>query len=223
MRLVALLAVIAVLLPASTSPLSANSPINYVKTPDIIPGSSGTIELYIQNPFSLEMRNITLQLHIYAFIQKGRITYLQSIKPQARPVFSNGLDTIWVNITSLLPSQSAYLNVTVRTHAYTMHGSFFSPGSYGVSSILSFIRGGHVLRYASPGVFNSSTWARILYMQNGTEHLNYTLLESLGYSGLVPDSSFGVDSPSPLYLIYISVLLSAAFAAIAYISYRRSK
>ena len=50
---------------------------------------------------------------------------------------------------------------------------------------------------ASKGVFNQTQWSRILVQGTGTTYLNYSYLNgTLGYQGVLPDTSFTVNSPS---------------------------
>jgi|GEM_PF-6290253 hypothetical protein len=216
--------IVAIIITMGTSHVaSATGLVNFTKTPDIVPGQRGVMELYLMNTFSANMTNISLLMHIYAFATQHGVVPISSIPPENRPHFADGGESFWFNYSELAPSEKLYINVTIMTAPATAHGSFFSQDIYEMSSILSFHVGNTGYRFASPGVFNSTEWHHLLYMENGAEYLNYTLLNSLGYSGIIPDTSFGVNTPSPLYLIYVSASLSMLFALIAFIYYRRSK
>ena len=211
-------------LAAGSDQYYANRIITVVKTPDIAPGLNGRIEVGVFNPFNSTMNSVELRLSIYAYSTTSSETPIGSIPAGSRPHFSDGGKTAYDNFSSLPPSSTAYANFTVFTSQATRHGDFFSTGTYFVSTYISFDIEGVGMRMASKGVFNQSQWDNILVQGSGPAYLNYSYLNgTLGYQGITPDTSFGVNTPSPLFLLWITGGLAVFFAAVSFVLYRSEK
>lgn len=209
---------------AVSSQYYANRIISVVSTPQLEPGGSGAIEIMLFNPYNFTISSISLKLSIYSYSSTNSHMAAASIPPSEEPVFGGSGLVAYRNITSLDSLQSSYLNFTVDTTSSTRHGDFFNVGTYYVSTYISFEHGNSTIRMASEGTFSSSQWNKILVNGSGGMSLNYTYLNgTLGYQGITPDTSFTVNTPSPLYLIWIAGGLGAFFAAAAYVLYRTEK
>ena len=195
-----------------------------VKTPQLSPGQSGPIELKVLNPFNYTITNASVRLVIYSYATTDSDASVVSLPSSQRPSFIGGGTAAYRNLSSLGPLASVYLNFTVATTQSTRHGDFFNTGTYFVSTYLSFSLNGSTIRMASKGVFNQTQWSRILVQGTGTTYLNYSYLNgTLGYQGVLPDTSFTVNSPSPVYLLWITGGLAGVFAAFSYVLYRVEK
>lgn len=209
---------------ADTNQYYANRIIGIVHTPQLSPGQAGRIEVEIFNPFNATMNSVTLNLSVYAYATTGVQLPLASIPSDERPQLGAGGTVAYANTSTLAPLGALYVNFTVRTTSSTRHGDFFNVGTYFVSTNISFHIGAAAMRMASRGVFSQSEWSNILVQGPGTSFLNYTYLNgTLGYQGITPDTSFTVDSPSPVYLLWVTGSLAALFAAIAFILHRNGR
>ncbi|MEM3852110.1 MAG: hypothetical protein QXP70_03825 [Methanomassiliicoccales archaeon] len=194
--------------------------LNVIRTPDLQPGGHGNIEFMVYNTQNVSMQNIVLNLSIVSMATSSSVTPLTSIQQKTRPHFAAGGAETQITVGSLAPGAAAYLNVSVYTEAGTPHGSFFNTAQYEVATTLTFHSNGRTLKYASEGDFNSTIWDSILVFQDGNESINYTELNLLGYEGIIPMTSFGVNTPAPYYLIYAAAAASVVFAVAAFLYYR---
>ncbi len=202
----------------------ANTVVTVIKTPQLAPGQSGPIEMKIFNPFNQSMTNASLRLSIYDYATTNSHLPVAGIPYSEQPALGPSGTAAFLNLTTLSPHSAMYANFTVNTTQSTMHGDFFDTGTYFVSTYLSFDLGGIALRMASKGFFSASEWSRILIQSSGSTYLNYTYLNgTLGFQGIIPDTSFTVNSPSPLYLLWITGGLASAFGAASFLMYRAEK
>lgn len=209
---------------AGNSQYYANRIISVVRTPQLDPGSSGPIEIMLYNPYNTTISSVSLRLTIYSYASTSSHMSLTSIPAAQEPSLGSGGAVAYRNISSMNSLQSTYVNFTVHTTASTRHGDFFNVGTYFVSTYITFTLAGSQVRMASEGAFTSSQWNRILLNSSTGMLLNYTYLNgTLGYQGITPDTSFTVNTPSPLYLIWISGGLGGSFAVAAFLLYRREK
>lgn len=219
------------LIAASANPLAyapvnqqayANIAVRIVHTPDISPGSSGIIEIAILNPYAQPADNVTLTLTIYSYANSTVDMPVASLPASRLPSLNGSISRSYI-VGTLSPGEGRTLNITVQTHAHTLHGSFFSQSTYFVSEVLSMTVNHTSIRFASRGVFSQSEWNIIVEEVDGHQSVNYTYLNVLGYQGIIPDTSFGVNTPAPFYLFYAAALLSVLFAISALILYTHEK
>jgi hypothetical protein len=210
--------------PAHAQQLAANSVVQSVSSPDFQPGQGGTITVKVGNPFNSSMADITLTLSIYAFVQGAAYTATSSIPATHRPYFvGSGITTETLYFSSLPAAKTRNLSYAVQTNYTTPHGSFFSEGTYMVSMSILFLIGQTPYRMASKGYFSTAQWQKILVQNGSYSSLNYTYLNrTLGFAGILPDTSFGVNSAAPWSLFFASGILAAALAAAGAISFRKT-
>jgi hypothetical protein len=212
-------------LPASGQQSYSNLIVKDVTSPDISPGGSGTLSLQIYNPYNTTMGNATLSLSVYAFSTDSKYTNISSIATSSRPYFIiSGTQNV-TDSFSLQPGQSTILAFAIQTNYTTPHGSFFNEGTYFVYEFMSFYTGTDHMRMASKGFFTEAEWSSIFVpVSGGVSHLNYTYLnKTLGFSGILPDVSFGVNTPSPTYLFFAAGSAAFLIGAAAVVSYLREK
>ena len=78
---------------------------------------------------------------------------------------------------------------------------------------------------ASKGFFTEAEWKSIFVpVSGGVSQLNFTYLnETLGFSGILPDVSFGVNTPSPTYLFFAAGSIAFIVGVAAVVSYFRER
>ncbi len=202
----------------------ANSLVRSVSSPDLQPGQSGTLSVDVSNAFNRSMDNIVMTLSIYAFVDGSAYVPSSSIPSSHLPRFmGSGQPAESLTVSSIPVNASYNFSFPLQTGYGTPHGTFFNEGTYMVSMSIIFTIGFTLYRMASRGFFSPVQWQKI-YVQNGSfAYLNYTYLNStLGFAGILPDTSFGVNTPAPWYLFFASGVLAAAFGTAAFFSYRRT-
>ena len=202
----------------------ANGLIRSVSSPELQPGQGGTLSVQVANPFNGTMSNIRFTLSIYAFADGSTNRAAASIPPSRLPYFTgSGSAAETMSIASIPAGGMSSIGYPLQTNYTTPHGTFFNRATYMVSMSILFSVGHTPYRMASKGYFSSSQWQKI-YVLNGTSaSLNYTYLNStLGFAGILPDTSFGVNTPAPWSIFFGSGALAAVCAAAAFFSYRKT-
>ena len=210
--------------PAHAQQSAANSVVRSVSSPDFQPGQGGTITVEVSNPFNTSMADITMTLSIYAFVQGTVYTATSSIPVAQRPYFiGSGITEETLYFSSLSAVRTHNFSYAIQTNYTTPHGSFFSEGTYLVSMSILFLIGQTPYRMASKGYFSTTQWQKILVQNGSYSSLNYTYLNrTLGFAGILPDTSFGVNTAAPWSLFFASGILAAVLAAAGAISFRKT-
>ena len=212
--------------PAYGQQSFANGMIRSVSSPDIQPGQRGTLNVEVQNVFNSSITEVLLTLTVYAFVDgSSYVPVPSSSVPSSRLPYFIGTGQPAETLTAKSIGAGALHNFTFpfQTDYNTLHGTFFNEGAYMVSMSLTFLIVSTVYRMASKGYFSPAQWQKI-YVQNGSSaSLNYTYLNNtLGFAGILPDTSFGVNTPAPWSIFFASGVLAAGFAAAAALSFRRT-
>jgi len=173
-------------------------------TPTIRPGLSGTYNFTVTNRYDEDIDDVELRVEIYMWAT------LESSRPIGRlggpaPRFEGTRTT---NITSHLGTIGAHLSKDVTLDIST--GEDTPKGTYFVEHRLTFAHNGTVYTMSSRGYFTSAQWEGFAY-----NNLYY----QLGVSGIIPDSSFNVKDPVPLWPLGVLVTLCALFGALAVVFY----
>lgn len=223
--LVIMLIVLNSAIPASGQQSYANLIVKSVTSPDINPGDSGTLKMQLYNPYNATMENATLSLSIYAFSSGKEYTNMSAIGIQDRPYFLTSGSQSVTESFSLPPGQSDAFALALQTNYTTPHGSFFNEGTYFVWEFMSFYVGQEHMRMASKGFFTEAEWKSIFVpVSGGVSQLNFTYLnKTLGFSGILPDVSFGVNTPSPTYLFFAAGSIAFIVGVAAVVSYFRER
>lgn len=228
MKVLIFLMVICVMLASApaygaTQQAQANMIVRSLQSPNISPGGQGSLTITLFNPYNQTMQQSHLTLSIYSFSSSTVHKGMSSIPPDSRPYFVNTGGQNATFTFTLVSGGVERFTLLIQTNYSTPHGTFFSQAVYTVSLYLSFLINGTHIRMGSKGVFTASEWNSIFPPDPaGGSYMNYTYLNrTLGYAGILPDISFGVNTASPLYLFIASGSLAAFFAVVAFVSYSR--
>jgi hypothetical protein len=173
-------------------------------TPTIRPGRSGTYNLTVTNRYNEEITDAKLEVEVYMWAT------LESSRTIARlggpaPRFKDAKST---NVTVDLGTIGARLSKPVKLDITTKKDT--PKGTYFVEHKLTFKHNGTAYTMSSRGYFTSAQWEGFAY-----NNLYY----QLGVSGIVPDSSFNVKDPVPMWPLGVLVTLCALFGALAVVFY----
>ena len=210
------------------APGKVNKILDVLESPQLAPGQSGDFRFRLMNPYTNAIRNATFtaEIYFYATIEGGQPVDGNWTAPFPR--IANGTDATRRQLTMSfgtvppVPRGNVTPNFTIETSADMPHGSVFSQSAYNVRFRLTFDydngTGDRMYNMSSRGYFSNALWERAT---NGTctSGLCYGNLDLglLGVDGILPDSSFGVKEPIPIWPFWMLVGLMAFFLVLAFL------
>lgn len=201
------------------------------RTPQLAPGESGRFSFDLVNENENNMTNVSLTMSIYMFATANTKKDVDS--NWDTPYIENSLEqefTFWgfdLNGT-LAGNNSKNLNVTIVTSEHTTRGTIFDQGTYFVRFWLEFDydNGSGSMTYvmASRGYFTDQQWKDATNDTNvencdPAERKGDICLTYLGVDGVIPDSSFGVKEPIPMWPFFLLIALAIFFAVLGLMFY----
>ncbi len=208
---------------AITDPGIVNKMIEIEQTPVIEPGGQGQFMLALRNPTNgnVSMENITLTTSIYFYTTIDEALDVSSIQsPPSIYVDGERKGTEYVlSANPLAPNESREVSFYILTNDQTPHGSYFKQSTYFVRFMLAFTFENQSYAMASRGYFNDTEWDWLTNSEVDESGINRTYLSELGYDGILPDSSFSLFKPIPMWPFYVLVALTIFFAFIAFSYY----
>jgi len=203
-------------------PQYANNIFSGFVTPTVAPGESLTFGFNLTNPYddaACSMANLTLTVGIYRYSTQDEVRDIDSEFENA-PVFENGQTETDLEFEQLPLGESVTVELAITTDHDTPHGSYFSQSTYFVRLRLAFDFEGNgtPIVLQSRGYFTAAQWDEMVSFDEDESIVNMTYMESLGIDGLIPDSSFGILMPIPIWPLglLIAGCCVAAFMALYY-------
>jgi hypothetical protein len=180
--------------------------------PTLTPGQSGVISFQLGNPLPVEMSSAKIALEIYAFSPSDGGA-VQNPPAGSTPSLASGGLTFNATKPLLAPNGTwtGGLPVTAPSTAPT--------GDYAVRISVRFSVNATAYLLESRGYFSSSAWAAATEYPNGTPTINAS---RLGVSGVIPETSILVRSPSPPVAIYVLLGVGLGLAALGAYWWTRS-
>lgn len=180
--------------------------------PTLTPGGSGTVSFRVGNPLPAPLSGVTVHLEVYAFnpTDGGAV---QTPPPVASPELGSGGTS--ANATQgLVPTKGTWSDSVPV--AVPMSGS---AGDFAVRFSVSFTVNGTGYLLESRGFFSTSEWGNATRYANGTPTINAS---RLGVSGVVPETSILVRTPSPAVALYVVLGVGLGLAALGAYWWARS-
>lgn len=208
------------------------------RTPGIVPGSSGTLKFTITNRYTFNnnnnnMTNITLILNIYRYVTLEKSKDVTKISHGPRIVSGNdGLSEIIDQYTAVFFWPLLTWNQTVPVELNIKSSSNSPQGTYFVGMHLNFTFNYRYFDMKSRGHFSDTQWDSA--QPNATEEddeyyddqgvlIKFIVgrldLEELDVDGIVPETSFRIKEPIPLWPFYVGVGLAVLFLVLAAVFY----
>jgi hypothetical protein len=216
------------------NPTEVNKMISIIETPQLAPGEKGPVELTLFNPYVNNMTNVSLTASLYLYVSWDEEKPVDSSWSWDEPYFEEdgkGIrDHTW-SFTTLEPGVMGQQNLTATfvTSLDAPHGGILNQGSYFVRFQLEFdyvhpLNGTseHALM-RSRGYFTDQEWefaTQDPQVQDDPNYLGGLNLTHLGVSGILPDTSFAVLEPFPVWIFYVLVIaavISLIFALLFYL------
>ncbi len=208
-------------LPASvtgdvTDAGNVNKMIRDIRTPIITPGENGALEFQLFNPMmgNSTMGNITLIVSIYLY--KTTEQAISTADIQNAPKFvESGSTNAMIQLDTLKANTSEIISLDISTIDDTPHGGYFYQSSYFVSFLLEFNMNNDSYVMASRGHFSDEEWFILINNEADDSGVNITYMNSLGYDGIIPDTSFSVMKYIPHWPYYLLIAIAAFIGAAA--------
>jgi len=212
-----LLLLTTVLFPCGEAAESVSAPnkipdLSDFRTPQIVPGSSGTYQFTVRNRYNGTLENATLTIEIYkwATLEEAKDIVNISNPPEIPQGSAQGYTA---PVFSLRPNETISIGISVSTQKETPQGTYF------VRHMMQFSYGGVHLLMRSRGHFSNRLWEDATTNVNGSHSVGGINLTLLGVDGILPDSSFGVKEPIPLWPLALLIGLTVFFGALALVFY----
>jgi len=203
-----------------TDPEHTNQMLTVITTPVMEQGESGRLTFTLMSPSSanVTMENMTLEIEIYLYMATDILQDTSDIG--SPPLFKDTESLVVVKgLGPLGPGESEMLAIDIQTMRDTPNGEYFSQGEYFVRFTLHFDVGNASYALASRGHFSNDEWESLTNSGTGGRQFNQTYLESMGYDGLIPETSFAVLKPVPWWPFLLIVGITAFTGFLAFSSY----
>ncbi len=195
--------------------------------PTIIPGTTGKLKFTITNRYTFNddnnMINVSLVLNIHRYVTLEESKDVKKISHGPKIVSGNdALLTIRDQFTVEFYWQKIAPNETVPVEISIKSSSESPEGTYFVRMHINFTFNGTYFEMKSRGHFTNAQWEHA--QPNANETDEYPIvgrldLVKLGVGGIIPDTSFRVKEPIPLWPFYVGVGLAISFLILAGVFY----
>jgi hypothetical protein len=174
-------------------------------TPVIRPGESGRYNFTVTNRYNMSMTAVVVTVEFYMWATIEDAKPIDEIEGPPPKVKGEGGPRIKVSLGTIESGGSKPVDLTITTSGDTDKGTYF------VSHRIVFIYDGVEFAMSSRGHFTWDQWEGFDY-----SNLWYQLD---GNAGIVPDSSFSVKDPVPLWPLATLIALCVLFGALAVVFY----
>ena len=205
---------------AYDDPYYVNKVITVLESPVIFVGQKGILRMSLQNPFEVDMQNISLLVEPYMVIYKNDVLLIDQITNP--PIIMNDTSNT-LNIERLCIGTNITIDWIISTTPNTPCGDFFNPAVYLARLLISFEIDKNEVKYCSRGFFSDDEWNNISNPSNSSQEIDLEYLKSLGYDGIIPETSFTIKGGLPIWpivLISIIAIISTALGIYYHIEER---
>ena len=173
-------------------------------TPVIRPGEKGKYNFTVTNRYDVPITGvlITVEFYMWATIEDAKP--IEDLDGPPPLIEGEGHPFKVISLDSIAPGESKDVLVIIKTKEDTPKGTFF------VRHRIEFVYEGETFIMASRGFFTWDQW-------EGFDYSN--LYYQLRVSGIVPDSSFSVKDPVPLWPLATLIVLCVLFGTLAVVFY----
>ena len=175
-------------------------------TPTIKPGESGKLSFTVENNYDAEMKNVFLTVEIYKYATEETLKNINEMS--SPPVFTNNAQKLIIYNESITAGDSIQISLQISTSKQTPQGTYL------VRIKIEFNLNNIPYMMESTGYFSDE------------ERMNYQLNEThlpSGCSGIIPETSFTVREPIPLWPLYVLIGATVFFGALAVVFYMQDK
>jgi hypothetical protein len=187
-----------------------------INSPQIKPGESGKFRLTIENRYVEDMNNVTLTASIYGV---GTPYFYKTIDEVNKPpkINKKGVEDTF-HFQSIEYNKTVYVNFTIKSYSDTTQGTYF------IRFQLNFEYNNTAYVMKSRGYFSDLLWDNATSQGEDDINTGKIDIEALGVDGIIPDSSFKVWEPIPLWPLYVCIIpLSVMLCILAAMFYAQEE
>ncbi len=205
--------------PAHSSTLSdpekVNDIIPEIHTPRIDPGSSGEVQITLNNPYNETIENVSLTIDVYGYEYLDKEKDISEVDEP--PVFEESEKTnITISENSIESGSAQTLQPEVRSKDGTEEGVYL------LRFELEFDYLKNNVTMKSRGCFAEEEWEETK-VEDDEEHPGGFNLTKLGVDGILSDSSFSVKSTLPRWPQYALGAVVGISGVLAVMFYMQEK
>ncbi|MDI6917670.1 MAG: hypothetical protein QMC80_07745 [Thermoplasmatales archaeon] len=185
-----------------SSSVAGNADFSSFHTPTIKPGESGKLTFTVENNYDAAMENVYLTVEIYKYVTEEESKNINEIS--SPPVFENNAQKIIRYNECINAGDSLQISLQISASKGTAQGTYL------VRMKIEFKLDNIPYMMESIGYFSDE------------ELMNYQLNEThlpSGCSGIIPETSFTVREPIPLWPLYVLIGATVFFGALATVFY----
>jgi len=183
-------------------------------TPQMIPGDTGTLSFSLTNRYdqSISDVSVTIEIYLYANIHESKnLSRVNKI-----PNFINSGNQTTIKMWNSIESGNDHTKRDAIFRIKSWEGT--EQGTYFVRFRLDFEYNGNRYTMKSRGHFSNEEWEEATTNTSTGDPGNINITK-LGVSGIIPDTTFGVKKPWPIWPLYVLGMLTVTFAALAILTY----
>ncbi|NIP36645.1 MAG: hypothetical protein GWN18_16870 [Thermoplasmata archaeon] len=173
-------------------------------TPVIRPGESGRFGFTVTNRYDVPMTDVQVTIEFYRWATIEDTEPIEDIEGTPPKVRGEGAPGVTLDLGDIAVGGSEPVEIVIVTSEDTDKGTYF------VRHHIEFGHDGTRFQMSSRGHFTWEQW-------EGFDYSN--LYYQLGVSGIVPDSSFSVKDPVPLWPLATLIALCVLFGVLAVVFY----
>jgi hypothetical protein len=174
-------------------------------TPQLKPGERGGFDFSIENRYNYDMTNVTLTAGIYAVASPYFYDEIRDVRNPPK-INDLGIETDFY-LGTIENESTIWVNFTINSFSDTTQGTYF------VRFQLTFAYNNTDYKMQSRGYFSDSEWESAISNATDEDHGEVDL-SILGVDGIIPDSSFKVQDPIPIWPLYVCIIPLAVMLAI---------
>jgi hypothetical protein len=174
-------------------------------TPVIRPGETGTYNFTVTNRYDHPINDTTLEVEFYMWATIEESKVLGKIDGPPPKISSSKTSSVMKILGMIEAHASEPVKIDITTDEDTPKGTYF------VRHRITFTYNETEFTMSSRGYFSKEQWEGFDY-----SNLYYQLD---GNAGIIPDSSFSVKDPVPLWPLATLISLCVLFAALAVVFY----
>ncbi|MEE9151338.1 MAG: hypothetical protein V3U20_05835 [Thermoplasmata archaeon] len=168
-----------------------------IKTPELKPGESGTFRLTFENRYDEDINNVTLTVSSYACATSYFYKEIGDVENPPK-INNEGIEHAF-SLQSIGNDTLVYVNFTFNSSPDTTQGTYF------VRFQLNFEYNNTAYIMKSRGYFTDKEWENATAQADESDSGRVDI-ELLGVDGIIPDSSFKVWDPIPLWPLYVCII-----------------
>jgi hypothetical protein len=174
-------------------------------TPQLRPGESASFGFSIKNRYHDDMMNVTLKAGIYAAASPYFYKEIEDVQSPPK-INDQGIESDFF-LGTIDNETTVNVTFTISSFSDTTQGTYF------VRFQLNFIYNNTDYKMQSRGYFTDLEWDSAT--SNATaEDPGEVDITNLGVDGIIPDSSFKVLEPIPIWPLYVCIIPLAVMLSI---------